>query len=231
MNKIVILTSLYGNRDIFSDPSVVHPNIDYYAFVDRKYSCKIWNQILALDFSSDNKYKYKNRRNAKIYKVIPHLFLPDYDYYFWVDSTHDVVENPLNIIDTYLKENDLAVFKHTERDCVYKEADVIKRINYDHHHNVDRQINFYKSELYPENNGLWELPAFVRKNTDNIKRMNLKWWEQICMYSSRDQLSLPYCLYKLGISFSIMDGFANGINPTTRRIGNNKLIPQVRNHV
>ena len=47
-------------------------------------------------FSIDN--RYANRRNAKIYKIMPHLFVPGYDYYIWVDATHAVKMDPKEIV-------------------------------------------------------------------------------------------------------------------------------------
>ncbi len=47
---------------------------------------------------------------------------------------------------------------------------------------------------------------------------------------SRDQISFPFCLWKTEIKFSIMPGYANGINPKTQNIGYNDLIPQTRHH-
>jgi len=229
MSKIVIITSLCGSGDIFPDPSVIHNGVDYVAFVDRAHPCETWKQIKALDFTFDK--RFKNRRNAKIYKIMPHLFLPEYDYHIWVDSTHDVMVDPFELCNTYLKEHDIAVFKHTKRKCVYSESKEIKRLRFEDGDNLSRQMKFYRSEGYPEQNGLYELPAFIRKNTEKIRQLNLCWWEQICRYSSRDQLSFPYCIDKLGIKINIMPGFANGINSKTGKIGNNDLMPQVRDHV
>ena len=57
------------------------------------------------------------------------------------------------------------------------------------------------------------------------------WWEQICRFSSRDQISFPFCLWKTKNKISIMPGFANGINPATNKVGYNDLIPQTRTHL
>jgi len=50
--------------------------------------------------------------------------------------------------------------------------------------------------------------------------MGLMWWEQICMFSSRDQISFPFVCHQLGITPSILPGNANGI-------GANSIMPQV----
>jgi hypothetical protein len=227
--KIAIFTALYGNRNTLSDPTVVHDNVDYVAFVDRQHpQCKVWKQVIGPKFTCDNNYQH--RRNAKIYKILPNLYSSEYDYYFWVDATHDVVANPFDICKEYLSDNDIALFKHTTRNCTYDEAIEVKRLQLDDSNLIDFQLAFYKRGGMPSGYGLFELPVMVRKNTQRILDLNLKWWEQICKFSSRDQLSFMYCLWKLGIEPTVLPGFANGINPNTGKIGNNNLIPQTRNH-
>jgi len=46
------------------------------------------------------------------------------------------------------------------------------------------------------------------------------WWEQICMFSSRDQISFPFVCHQLDIKPSILPGRANGV-------GANSIMPQV----
>ncbi len=227
-NKIAILTALSGTREKLHDPKTVFSNADYFAFVDTPQEAKSWQQKPLLHFSNDS--KYAGRRNAKIYKIMPHLFLPDYQFYFWVDVSHEVIMNPDLIIENYMKDSEIAVFKHTQRNCAYNEAVVINDLGYDHKDNVDRQIAFYRSQGFPDNYGLYELPVSIRKNTPQTQLFNLMWWDQISRYSSRDQISFPFCLWKTGIVPKILDGYANGYN-ASGTIGNNAIMPQIRQHV
>lgn len=230
MNKIAIITAISGNRDRLSVPSIVHDNADYFAFLDNPTEDKIgpWVQKKIYDFTNDS--RFENRRKAKPYKIMPELFIPGYDYYFWVDATHDVVINPQVIIDEHLKDACIGVFKHNQRSCAYDEAMEIIRLDYDHVNNVTSQIKEYQKVGFPTGYGLFELPVSVRKNCFETTKFNLMWWEQICKYSSRDQISFPFCVFKTNIKLSILPGFANGINPKTNNIGYNDLIPQTRHH-
>jgi len=229
--KIAILTSMFGDRDVLQRPRSVFEGVDYYAFVDRIHPCDIWTQKIGCKFSVDE--KFAARRNAKIYKIVPELFIPGYDYYFWVDATHEVVVHPKEIIELYMKDSILGCFKHTTRNCSYEEGKEIINLGlgYDYPDNVINQLNKYYSEGFPLQKGLWEMSVFIRKNTTEIQTLNLMWWEQICRYSSRDQISFPYCLWKTNINPIQLPGFANGININTGRIGNNPIMPQVRSHI
>jgi hypothetical protein len=207
MPKIAVITALSGTRERLYDPKIVFPGVDYFAFVDSPQNVTIWNQLPLLDFTFDQ--KYKNRRNAKPYKIAPHLFVPNYDFYIWHDVSHELVTDPFKVVDKYLVDKDIALFKHTQRNCLYEEAKILKELGYDTNENIDRQISYYREQGMPENFGLYELPVSIRKNTPKIQTMNLAWWEQICRYSSRDQISLPYLLFKMDIKVEVLPGYAN----------------------
>jgi len=219
--KIAVVTSSIGTNRLL-DP-IPFDGVDYHAFVDYNASNNKWITHPTISFSSDP--TYSNRRNAKVYKILPFAFLPDYDYYFWVDSTHILEANPLEVIEKYLSDTDVAVFKHPQRDCIYIEGEFVKKIEFDHANLLEDQLAFYSDMCYPKNNGLYELPVRVQKNTKLTQQMGWMWWEQICMFSSRDQISFPFVCHQLGIKPSILPGVANTIR-------GNKIMPQlvVSNH-
>jgi hypothetical protein len=219
--KIAVITSISGISNKLENPKIVFDNVDYFAFVDKIQNNSIWNQRLISDFTTDD--KYQGRRNAKIFKVLPHLFLPDYDYFFWVDSTHELILDPHYVIKNIIFEANIALFRHSQRNCVYDEADELIKLNYDHVSLIADQIDFYKSKNFPKDAGLFELPCSIRRNTPSINTLNLMWWELICKYSSRDQISLPFAMHKLKIEPFILEGFANN------GFYSNKIMPQVRN--
>ena len=63
---------------------------------------------------------------------MPHVFLPDYDYHIWMDPTHDIISDPKEFCPTYLKDNDIALFKHPERSCLYDEANTLIELTKGH---------------------------------------------------------------------------------------------------
>ena len=223
--KIAVITSSIGTNSLL--PQKKFDNVDYHAFVGDDIGNKdwiehpdlqYWKRHLAIEFSSDP--VYANRRNAKIYKIIPFAFLPEYDYYFWIDSTHILEKDPNELVGTYLKDADVAVFKHNQRNCIYDEGEFIKQIKFDYPNLIDDQLAFYRDMCYPEDNGLYELPVRFQRNNQLTQKMGLMWWEQICMFSSRDQVSFPFVCHQLGVKLSILPGFANTIRGNT-------LMPQV----
>lgn len=219
MNKIAVVTSSIGTNELIG-PSKWLDKVDYHAFVESHKTTigDMWHRHEYVSFSLDP--KYKNRRDAKIYKVCPHLFLPGYDYYIWLDSTHILESDPDELIENYLKGSDIAVFKHPERDCVYEEGELVKKIKFDYPNLIEEQLDFYRQMNYPENNGLYELPVRIQRNNGRTQQFGLMWWEQICMFSSRDQISFPFVCNQLNIKPNIMPGRANTIRGNT-------LMPQI----
>lgn len=209
MKKFLALTSNIGNKDILVDPDVYYDNVDYIAIVDRLYDVKIWKQQLNISFSNiDN---FFNRRNAKIYKVLSTLFFPEYEYIIWMDANHNLNINPECIIDNY-GNADLFLFKHPHRNCLYDEMIEIYKNGLDIYENLENQKKFYISENMPYNFGLCEMTCFIKKNNEKVKKLEMMWWEQICKFSSRDQTSMPYCLWKMindKLIIKKLKGYAN----------------------
>ena len=218
-STIAVVTSSIGTNNLIT-PEKWLDKVDYHAFVEPHQLSvdDMWHRHEYVSFSLDP--KYKNRRDAKIYKICPHLFLPGYDYYIWMDATHTLEADPEELIEKYLKGSEIAVFQHPERDCVYEEANLVKQIGFDHANLIEDQLDFYREMEYPEHNGLYELPVRIQKNNGRTKQLGLMWWEQICMFSSRDQISFPFVCEQLNIKPNIIPGRANTIR-------GNKYIPQV----
>jgi hypothetical protein len=223
--RIAVLTAITQIKKIgLSDPilSEVHEGVDYYAFTDKHYeNCNVWNQIPLTEHSIIDA-RFGERRNAKLPKVLGFFLVPGYDYYIWHDSYQEVRTHPKQIIEEVLKDNDIALFKHTDRDCCYDEIEKVKELNFDHHQRCDELSNFLIDKNFPNNKGLFDMTCFMYRNNSDVQAMMLAWWEMICRFSSRDQCSFPYVLETHGIKHSIFKG-----NPA-RKNGNNKFIPNVR---
>ena len=226
--KYVVYTAICGEEavsDNLHDPETVFDDVDYIAFVDREHpDTKVWKQQKATPFSIDT--KYFDRRNAKIYKAAPHLFMSGWDMCIWHDPTHEVVMDPKEIHENFItKDQHIALFTHESRDCVYKEAMAILGWGMDHEELVKSQMEFYKSNNYPEGNGLYECPVIVRNNTIKTQTLGLRWWELISKFSSRDQLSMPFVLWSLNMQPVILPGTAG-----KHYKRNNSLVPFKRGH-
>lgn len=208
MKKFLVVTSITNGKDKLIDPSIVFDNCDYLAFVDKKEKTSVWTQKDVMDYSSiDN---YKHRRNAKPYKILSTILFSEYEYIIWEDGNHQLNKNPQSIIDEY-GEGLLYLFKHPDRDCAYDELNACLNWKMDNTKSLQDQLNYYESVRFPKKFGLFEMSTFMVKNNEQIKKLQLSWFEQINRFSSRDQISFPFCLWKhklLG-DVKILKGYAN----------------------
>ncbi len=135
--------------------------------------------------------------NAKIYKILAHQYI-DADISIWVDGNITLLCSPKELIDEFLGDADIGVFKHPSRSCVYEEGEeLLKIMKLEQQHDIIyKQIEYYKSLGYPKNNGLYENGVIVRRRSKIMEEFNNAWWAEICRWSYRDQLSFPVILNK-----------------------------------
>ena len=139
--------------------------------------------------------------NAKIYKILPWLWL-DCDISIWVDGNIFPLVDKERLIDDFLGDADMALFKHPERDCVYDEAPACKGLyeNQDYHQRIDEQVGAYKL-LKHKGIGMAECNFIIRRHNNKVKKFCCEWWAHICRFSERDQLSYPVIPKDLKINY------------------------------
>jgi hypothetical protein len=149
------------------------------------------------------------RMQAKKYKVLAHEVLPTgTEYSLWVDGSiaFSVNLHPGDLASKFLRDTDLALFQHPKRRCLYAEAHTCQLKKLDDPAVMARQMNRYRVEGYPRDNGLAECSVILRRHTPKVEQLNNLWWTEIVNGSSRDQLSFNYVCWKLGIRYSLFPG-------------------------
>ena len=199
--KIAVCTAITGNKDTLKEEQF-DDGSDFICFTDNAdIESARWTIKPVCSLFKDN------NRNAKIHKVPIHQYLEEYDYWVWIDANIHLSISAKELINKYLKNTDIALFKHFQgRDCIYDEADVCIRNRLDDIEVMQNQVSAYKERGYPAHIGLFECTVILRKNTSHIRALNNYWWSEICRHSKRDQLSFNYCLHKLGIKPAVMEG-------------------------
>lgn len=150
---------------------------------------------------------YKDiRRDSRTVKMLPHIFFPEAEYSLYVDG-NIISKVPLQrMIDEYLQDDDIAVFKHHTRDCLFDEAKECIRLELDSKEAIEAHIERYKG--FPKHKGLYQCGMILRRHTPKIKRLNESWFAQYMTGCKRDQVSFPYALEKEGVSIFAIDSFA-----------------------
>lgn len=198
--SIAVYTAIFGGRDTFIDPPP--GDFDCHLFTDDASA----KSERALIVKRDSPL-LDTVRSARLYKVLSHKFLSQYDYTLWIDGsiTLKSVDVP-GLVGKYLDGVDLVTFKHFGWSCVYKEAEECASGQYDDPEVIAAQMERYRAEKYPENNGMVETGVLLRRNTPGVAAFNEFWWREIESGSRRDQLSFNYAARKTGLKFAHFDG-------------------------
>lgn len=70
---------------------------------------------------------------------------------------------------------------------------------------LKKQVEAYRMQGMPEHYGLYENNIFlINPNNDCTCELFLQWWKEYEMYSKRDQISLPYILYKNNMKTGVL---------------------------
>lgn len=204
----VVYTAIFGN---IGDTIRPHPNstneITHFAFLENKLTepAKTANWKISGPLINNN----NARRQARAHKILSHRIFKNARYTLWIDGCLQIVHNNIQrVMEEYLQDSDICVFKHRTRKCVYEELFACLKQNKDDSQTMINQVNRYLNEGYPRNNGLAETTALLRRNCLQVNEFNEMWYHEIETGSCRDQLSFDYVAWKLGIKYTVFSGTA-----------------------
>ena len=171
--------------------------VDFLYFTDGKSNFPItkpWKEIILGDDHLDD------RRRSKRPKLNPHS-IPEilkYKYMVWIDGSMTIINENFILELMSFMENGFVVSPHFDnRHCAYGEAEI--RTEKYKSEPLDAQVEFYRSEGFPENFGLYECGLSARDLTNpEVKKLGELWHNQNLTWSYQDQVSFPYCLWKTG---------------------------------
>lgn len=207
IKKKCVYTCITGNYDVLRNFNK-EDGWDYVCFTDMKIDDNLW---IMKNIPEELNYLSKVKQQ-RIIKILPQKYLPEYDFTLWLDANIILKENHTltDFFTEYNKEDKPISFKiHPIRDCIYQEFDACLKYKKDTSDNMDYVRDRYLKEGFPEHFGLYETGIILRNNKDRrcCELMEL-WAKELKENSHRDQLSLNYCIWKLGYK-DIINEFTN----------------------
>jgi hypothetical protein len=201
--EIVFYSCIIKNRDE-PKPIKINDEFRYVLFTDNlNIQAPGWEILPPVWQSSDPV------RTSRYHKLHAFDIFPDCEQAIWLDMTH----SPYKSIKPLLNGSDLVVQKHPRRSTVKDEAIACCHLNKDVKSLIKSQFEHYKKEGFPDNLGLYHTSCLIMRNTCLFRKLSEMWWHEICCWSKRDQISFPYCLWKLDFKPDVIPGFNNkGIN-------------------
>lgn len=196
---VTVITSITDSKNDLLD-SQVKGDAEFIAFLDYPFSSSTWEIRKAHSQLGDP------RRNSRIHKMLPHLYT-DSEYSIWIDGNIRLLTPPEVLIEKYLKDHDIAVFKHPTRDCIYDEAVVCAKRNLDDPEIIIEQAQYYENQGFAKNKGLVECGIILRRHTPQVQAFNNEWWAEYSRFSRRDQISFPVAADTVGIRVNVITDF------------------------
>ncbi len=201
----VVYTAIYGDRDDLKEPAIELKDCDLVCFTDRKDL-----ESKAFEIRFQPAVHSDPRISAKIFKMLPHRFFPDYDYSVWVDASivfkrGDIIE----LVNTYLDVHNMAVLAHSDTDCTYEAAELTSRwpeIDESGTQLIKKQIEEYKSLNFPRHSGFVSAGFILRRHlAPDVVRFDEDWWREIQRFP-RDELSFNYLAWKNSCKYAVIPG-------------------------
>ena len=198
----VLFTALYG------DPEPLNPD-EFGGFrADRTVLISDRPRVVpdGVEMVVDTATGLDPARASRRPKLMPHLYFPDADWTIWLDNKSRLLRPPGDIVAALAAQSDAGFFAypHFRRDCVYQEGQTVRENGLDDHRIILERMRTYRAEGMPERFGLIEGHFIVRRRAPDVDAFGTEWFDHVCRYSRRDQISFPYLAWKRGFRFDMI---------------------------
>ncbi len=214
--RVAVYSCIVGKYDDIKEPIVEEENVDYYMFTDQSIKeDSIWKKIDICEMEDliDKSPFMINR----IIKMRPDVYLPHYDWTIYIDGTIQIVGGVRKTIEE-MGNCCLGLHFHNERDCIYNEGIAVINQKKADKELLDKQIREYKELGFPSHFGLYENTIIVRKRVKYVTELMGYWLREYEKYPTRDQISLPFIMWKNDFDRSLIHILGNNINRNPRFI-------------
>lgn len=201
--RVVVYSCITGGYDLPHEPLFLRQHIDYMLFTsDPTIGVGAWQIRTIPDAISSG------RSNAEINRYIkfhPHeLFADTYDAAIYIDGNIQPISDMSYYADIIQAQAGIALHQHRVRDNLQDEVAACKALGKGDSTKMDLQLTRYLDEGYPLAYGLLECNVIASDLHNPLSKAIFDaWWEEFNRAGSgRDQLSLPYVLWKQGIPFN-----------------------------
>lgn len=203
-------SAIFGGKDSIRESQ---PNgYDYVLFSDTDIVSDRW-----VVRRVDGKISPDASKCSRFFKLMPHRHLADYDYSIFIDGNMELIRDPAELVDKFLagvghfhaqQAYNVALYAPPGMPHfnIYHEAAHCIRLQKDNPGTIMDQVNAYREEGFPESPALWLGGIIIRQHGHPCSvQLGEAWFHEIMTRSRRDQISLPYVLWKTGIEIHTID--------------------------
>lgn len=198
--KIAVYTANFGRYDKMYN--VIAPNsdgIDWVYFTDvRRRSNAGWDVRVV-----NRKFPNEPRRESRWFWHHALDLFPGYDVVIKHGAMCQLTIDPRKLL---FPNQGIGTFRHPHRNCLYEEAKACMAMKKGNTAKIAQQVRRYRADGYPVSNGLYACMLFVKHNLPKVKKLEERWWAEIVKGSTREQIALPYLLWKMKMKIGIVPG-------------------------
>ena len=199
--NIVVYTVISGDYDKkLIEPKLIDKGINYYCFTDNtSFKSKTW-KVLPIENRLNLE---RNDQISRYYKFFSHKILPNHDISIYIDGNIEIKCSLYPIINAFNESNRcFGCLKHSQRDNLLQEiiaCHSLQKFKHDDKQRIFDQVRFYEEENFSLLSPLYAAGVLIKKNNNETTKLVETWWNVVQSYTCRDQLSLPYALWKTNV--------------------------------
>ncbi len=203
--KKVVYTCIMNKYDTLRSPVLRTSDTDYIVFSDDQNVVKETNFWKYIEISEEIKKKcnYNPALINRYIKMHPRELFPNYDLALYVDGNVRVISDVEDCFGYINDKTGLAMHEHAKRKDVYEEAKACIKLSKGNKKNIKKLIQKYEKERFPHNFGLYQASVIaVDLKNKNAQKIMSDWYQGFIQEKTgRDQLILPYILWKNNFAF------------------------------
>ena len=182
---------------------VMYSYVRYAEDEDKKTG--VWH--LREPFHLSREFMSKPQYRARFHKIDPYniIHCEEYDFTIWVDASMTLLADPMDLI-KLLGDKDLMTFRHRHRNTLEEEGKAVVQLKGQDPRAIEQQIQFYRQGGYNDTVPLPETGLIVRRVNEQVRKFNQRWWDQIKLFSVRDQMSFGFSAWKTGLKVGFFPG-------------------------
>ena len=196
----VVYTAIAGGYETLKIPEAPDPDVEYVYFASEP--AKDEGPWELRPFARTDEDPTRTARWHKLHG--PELF-PDAETVVWIDGNLTLLAGVEREIREKLlaSPHPIATLRHFDRSSVFEEAEACIERGKDAPALVRAQVARYRAAGLPQEHPFAEtcIVAF-RPGDPRARAVFATWWEELSAGSRRDQLSLPFALWKNGAGFT-----------------------------
>ncbi|UCH47834.1 MAG: DUF616 domain-containing protein [Betaproteobacteria bacterium] len=213
--NVVVYSCVVNNYDRLMPPRILPKGVSFVCFTDApKKRVKGWEMQPLAQPSEIHDPALVNR----YHKFFSHRVLPDADLSIYVDGNLRIEGDLGPLLDQFIASNvAMACPRHPERSDVIDEArfcEYLGKFNSNDTAVIDKQLATYADDGMPSDAPLSENYLILRNHrAEGLDAAMSLWWDELLRFTRRDQISLPYVLWKTGLPYRLIEENASAPNP------------------